>query len=101
MAANKSDSLPSYPLRNYRLAWAITNGEDSLLARGEEELGDLGEPRSISPGLHLQSTASSLKLRLMLLRPTGEIAAEQDWRTLVPHHKIVSSVAARAASNLN
>jgi len=98
VAANKSDSLPSYPLRNYRLAWAITNGEDSLLARGEEELGDLGEPRSISPGLHLQSTASSLKLRLMLLRPTGEIAAEQtvEWNAGLAGTQPAPGAAAKA-----
>jgi hypothetical protein len=78
---NGIEDLPSYPLRDYRLAWELSDQAGKLLASGEQQLADLSSARTISGDVGPQSDAKILKLRLTLLRPGGAIAAESslDW----------------------
>ncbi len=79
---NSLDSLPSYPLHDYRLRWEIYD-DTKLIARGERELADLSSSQSVSGQVEGNSDAHRLQLHLALVRPTGEIAAEKtlDWNT--------------------
>jgi len=77
---NSPENLPSYPLRDYRLSWEIYD-DDQLASRGEQRLGDLSGPRSLSAKVEGKGDAHKLQLHLSLVRPTGEVAAEKtlDW----------------------
>jgi beta-glucuronidase len=79
---NSTDSLPSYPLHDYRLTWDLYD-DTKLLTRGERRLDDLNSAETVSGQVESSSTTHKLQLHLTLLRPTGEIAAEKtlDWNT--------------------
>jgi hypothetical protein len=79
---NASDSLPSYPLRDYRLTWDIYD-ETKLLNRGEHSFNALNSTQTVSGRVEGGITSHRLQLHLALIRPTGEIAAEKtlDWHT--------------------
>jgi beta-glucuronidase len=72
--------LPSYPLHNYRLAWELCDEGGNLLASGEKKFPELSDVQTVSVEVGHQA-AAALKLRLLLLRPTGDVAAEKflDW----------------------
>ncbi len=78
---NGLQDLPSYPLRDYRLAWELSDQVGKLLAGGEQELADLSSTRIVSGDVGPQPEAKILRLHLTLLRPGGAIAAESflDW----------------------
>jgi beta-galactosidase/beta-glucuronidase len=79
---NSLDSLPSYPLHDYRLNWEIYD-DTKVLARGEDSLADLATARAVPGKVQGQVDTHKLRLHLTLVRPTGEIAAEKilDWNT--------------------
>jgi hypothetical protein len=79
---NDLDSLPSYPLRDYRLTWDIYD-ETKLLNRGEHSFNGLSSTQTVSGKVEGGLTGHRLQLHLALIRPTGEIAAEKilDWHT--------------------
>jgi beta-glucuronidase len=77
---NSFDSLPSYPLHDYSLAWDVYD-ETKLLVHGESRFTDLASPQVITGQVEGAADTSVLQLHLTLLRPTGDIAAEKtlDW----------------------
>ncbi len=79
---NALDTLPSYPLRNYRLTWDIYD-ETKLLSQGERSFSSLSSAQTVSGQVNGALAAHKLQLHLALIRPTGEIAAEKtlDWNT--------------------
>lgn len=78
---NGIEDLPSYPLRDYRLAWEICDQSGRLLASGERQFADLNSAQAVSASVGSQPGATVLKLHVTLLRPGGAIAAESslDW----------------------
>lgn len=78
--ANPLESLPSYPLRDYRLSWEISDGA-KITTRGERPLNDLSGMQTVSGPVESGANTRKLQLHLMLVRPTGEVAAEKtlDW----------------------
>jgi len=83
LTPNCLEDLPSYPLRDYRLAWELSDQAGKLLASGEQQLADLSSARTIAGNVGPQPDAKILKLHLTLLRPGGMMAAESslDWDT--------------------
>ncbi|MGA1984631.1 MAG: hypothetical protein ABSG72_00060 [Candidatus Sulfotelmatobacter sp.] len=85
LTPNGLEDLPSYPLRDYRLAWELSYQAGKLLASGEQQLADLSAARTLSGnfGGLPDARIKKLKLRLTLLRPGGMMAAESslDWDT--------------------
>jgi hypothetical protein len=83
LTPNGIQDLPSYPLRDYRLAWELSDQAGKLLASGEQQLADLSARRTFSGNVGALPDAriEKLKLHLTLLRPGGMIAAESslDW----------------------
>jgi hypothetical protein len=81
LTPNGLQDLPFYPLRDYRLAWELSDRAGKLLASGEQQLADLTGVRIVSGNVGSQPDAKILKLQLTLLRPGGAIAAESslDW----------------------
>jgi beta-glucuronidase len=77
---NSIDSLPSYPLRDYRLTWEIYD-DAKLLSRGERRIADLSRAQALSAEVDSHAETHKLQLHLALIRPTGERAAEKtlDW----------------------
>lgn len=81
LTPNGIQDLPSYPLRDYRLAWEVSDQAGKLLASGEQPLADLSGARTVSAKVGPQSDVKALKLHLTLLRPGGMVAAQSslDW----------------------
>jgi Glycosyl hydrolases family 2, TIM barrel domain/Glycosyl hydrolases family 2, sugar binding domain/Glycosyl hydrolases family 2 len=81
LTPNGIQDLPSYPLRDYRLAWEVTDQTDKLLDSGEQPFANLNSAQTVSGKVTAQPDAKILKLHLTLLRPGGAIAAESsvDW----------------------
>jgi beta-glucuronidase len=79
---NSADSLPSYPLHDYRLTWDIYD-DTKLRVRGERRLIDLSRTQTVSGQVEGGPATHKLQLHLTLIRPTGEIAAEKtlEWNT--------------------
>jgi len=79
---NSPDTLPSYPLRDYRLTWDIYD-ETKVLAQGERSFDALSSAQTVSVQVKGGLAGHKLQLHLVLHRPTGEIAAEKtlDWNT--------------------
>ena len=77
---NSANNLPSYPLRDYRLSWEIYD-DTKQLARGERRFADLSDTQTVSGKVEGVADAHKLQLHLLLVRPTGEVAAEKtlDW----------------------
>jgi len=65
---------------DYLLTWEIYD-ETKLISRGERGLSDLSSMQSVSEQVKSTADTRKLELRLALVRPTGEIAAEKrlDW----------------------
>jgi beta-glucuronidase len=80
---NSLDTLPSYPLRNYRLTWDIYD-ETKLLTRGERSFKTLSSTQTVSVPVAGGLAGHKLQLHLALLRPTGEIAAEKTASIFLP-----------------
>jgi beta-glucuronidase len=81
LTPNGMQDLPSYPLRDYRLAWELSDQAGKLLVSGEQQFADLNAARTVSGSVGPRPDAKILKLHLTLLRPGGMIAAESwlDW----------------------
>jgi hypothetical protein len=79
---NSAETLPSYPLRDYRLTWDVYD-ETKLLTQGERSFSVLSSTETISSRVESGAIGQRLQLHLTLIRPTGEIAAEQtlDWNS--------------------
>jgi beta-glucuronidase len=77
---NSASSLPSYPLRDYRLSWEIYD-DSKVLSHGEHRFTDLSKMESVSGQVEGGADTHKLQLHLSLIRPTGEVAAEKtlDW----------------------
>ena len=80
---NKVEDLPYYPLRNYRLAWQVSDESGKLINSGERPFPDLEKPQMISAKIQSLTDAKLLKLHVTLLRPGNTIAAEKsvDWKS--------------------
>jgi hypothetical protein len=78
---NSVADLPFYPLRDYQLAWELSDQAGKLLAVGEQQVADLSDAQTVSGSVGPHPEAEMLKLHLTLLRPGGTIAAETsvDW----------------------
>jgi beta-glucuronidase len=81
---NGLDTLPSYPLRDYRLTWEIYD-ETKLLTRGEHWFETLSSAQTVSIQVEGGLAGHQLQLHLALLRPTGEIAAEKTAAIFSPN----------------
>ena len=79
---NAADTLPSYPLHDYRLTWDIYD-ETKRLNQGESSFSTLNSTQTVSGQVNGGLTGHKLQLHLALIRPTGEIAVEKtlDWST--------------------
>ena len=76
----RPDEIPSYALRDYRVAWELRDDDGSKVSGGEKALPELGPPQSIDSDWLPQKT-KSLHLKLWLYRPTGFVAVDKklDW----------------------
>jgi beta-glucuronidase len=78
--------LPSYPMRDYRLRWEVRDQHGELVASGDRALESLQQPDSFTEQWVAKSDLTSLTLRVMLLSPTGDTAAEEtnQWLLVKP-----------------
>jgi len=76
----RPDEIPSYTLRNYRVAWELRDDDGNRLSDGQQTLPEIGPPQSIDSNWLPQKT-KSLHLKLWLYRPTGFVAVDRklDW----------------------
>jgi beta-galactosidase/beta-glucuronidase len=76
----RPDEIPSYTLRNYRVAWELRDDDGNKLSGDEKDLPEIGTPQSIDSGWLPQKT-KSLHLSFWLYRPTGFVALDKklDW----------------------
>jgi beta-glucuronidase len=76
----RTDEIPSYTLRNYRVVWELRDDDGSKLSDGQQTLPEIGPPQSIDSDWLPQKT-KSLHLKLWLYRPTGFVAVDKklDW----------------------
>lgn len=81
VSPNSVETLPSYPLRDYRLTWEIYD-ENKLLTRGERVFSSLSNTQTVSGQVDGTAASHKLQLHFSLVRPTGDIAAEKnlDWK---------------------
>jgi hypothetical protein len=79
---NSAETLPFYPLRDYRLRWEVYD-ENKLLTQGERSFEVLKSAQTVSGEVGKGLGGRTLQLHLALIRPTGETAAEKilDWNT--------------------
>jgi beta-glucuronidase len=79
---NSAETLPFYPLRDYRLRWEVYD-ENKLLTQGERSFEVLNSAQTVSGEVGKGLGGRTLQLHLALIRPTGETAAEKilDWNT--------------------
>ncbi|HYT20464.1 MAG TPA: glycoside hydrolase family 2 TIM barrel-domain containing protein [Candidatus Polarisedimenticolia bacterium] len=75
------ESLPYYPLHNYRIAWQISDESGNLIKRGEQAFADLEKPQVVTGEIQ-PVDAKLLKLHVTLLRPENTIATEKsaEWK---------------------
>jgi beta-galactosidase/beta-glucuronidase len=80
IARRGPDEIPSYALRDYRVAWEVRDNDNTKIAGDEKALPEIGPPQSLV-GSWPASASKSLRLILRLYRPTGFVAAEKtlDW----------------------
>ena len=83
---NGPNELPSYPLHDYRLAWAIADEKGKPVAQGTRELATLTDALTVTGDLPADASARPLRLTVTLLRPIGVPAAERslDWSPASP-----------------
>jgi beta-galactosidase/beta-glucuronidase len=76
----RPDEIPSYTLRNYRLAWELRDDDNTLLASGSKPLPEIGPPQALDASWPA-SASKSLRLRLRVYRPTGFVAVDRslEW----------------------
>jgi beta-glucuronidase len=76
----RTDEIPSYTLRGYRLAWEVLDYNDQRVAGGEQELPEVGTPYTLEVKWPAPATRA-VTLRLRLYRPTGLLAQEEtlEW----------------------
>jgi hypothetical protein len=73
---NGTESLPYYPLHDYKLVWQVSDEGGQLLASGGEQFSELKTAQVISGQIESLANAKALKLHLVLLRPGNTVAAE-------------------------
>jgi beta-glucuronidase len=78
---NSPQSLPYYPLRDYRLVWNLLDEKGKAVAGGKRQFGQLTRAEQISGTLPPEAAGHSLHLVLTLLDSTNSVAAERelDW----------------------
>ncbi|GAC1633799.1 MAG: hypothetical protein NVS9B14_09050 [Candidatus Acidiferrum sp.] len=76
--------LPSYPLKNYNLAWEYRDGEGILLQHGNFPLADLDSEQTLKADWPGDPKLRHATLRLTLTNPRGETEAERTLRFLFP-----------------
>ena len=70
--------FPFYRLRGYRAVWEVQDNNDRSIATGSLDLGEMNGPREISGALP-PMVSRSLKLRVRLLRPTGDVEMDESF----------------------
>jgi beta-glucuronidase len=73
---NSTESLPYYPLHDYKLVWQVSDEGGQLLASGGEQFTELKTTQVIVGQIESLANAKTLKLHLILLRPGNSVAAE-------------------------
>jgi beta-glucuronidase len=83
--ANAGERLPSYPLHDYRLEWDVRDENNKIVASGAQALTDLVSAQTIEGKVQPLAQTAGLRLHLVLLSPTGSVAAENrvDWHSSV------------------
>src|SRR5215510_1471116 len=76
--------LPSYPLKNYNLAWEYRDGEGKLLQNGKFALTDLESEQTLKADWPTDPKLHHATLHLVLTNPRGETEAERTLRFLYP-----------------
>jgi len=78
---NAAESLPSYPLCDYKLVWDVRDQNSKLLASGEQRFSELKGSQTVAGAVQMNPGSTVLKLHLRLLRPIGTVAMEKtvDW----------------------
>lgn len=80
VAPRPSSEIPSYPLRDYRLAWELSDADGKLVLDGEQAMNSDGAIERLAVPFPAPTTRN-LKLTLRLMRPNGFVAARRtlDW----------------------
>lgn len=76
--------LPSYPLKNYNLAWEYRDGEGKLLHNGNFPLADLESEQILKADWPGDPKIHHATLRLTLTNPRGETEAQRTLKFLFP-----------------
>ena len=76
--------LPSYPLKNYNLAWEYRDGEGKLLQNGKFVLADLESEQTLRADWPSDPKVHHATLHLQLTNPRGETEAERTLHFLYP-----------------
>jgi beta-glucuronidase len=72
----RTDDMPSYTLRGYRVTWEVRSNDNVVVASGENNLPDIGPAHSIEPAWE-PDPGKSLSLHLRLYRPNNYMALEK------------------------
>jgi hypothetical protein len=74
------NEIPSYALKGYRLTWEVTDYQDQIIARGAQEVPEVGAAFTFEAKWPAPATRA-VTLRLRLYRPTGFLAQEEtlEW----------------------
>jgi len=74
---NSVESLPYYPLHDYRVVWQVSDESGKLLTHGEQQFADINKTQIVNGQLESAVDVKLLKLKVTLLRPGNTIAAEK------------------------
>lgn len=74
---NSVESLPYYPLHDYRVVWQVSDESGKLLTHGERQFADMNKAQVVNGQLESSVDVKFLKLKVTLLRPGNTIAAEK------------------------
>jgi hypothetical protein len=86
VTAKSERELPSYPLHNYQLGWAVIDDNGKTIAGGQRQLGQWLNPEHITGSVPADAAGRSLRLIVTVRDPNGQVAAE---------HTLESSTAER------
>jgi len=76
--------LPSYPLKNYSLAWELRDGEGKLLHNGNFAIVDLDSEQTLKADWTPDPKIHHATLRLTLTNPRGETELQRTLNFLYP-----------------
>jgi beta-glucuronidase len=77
-------SLPSYPLKDYKLHWEYRDGEGTLLHQGDFALADMDQVQTLHAEWPVDPKIHHASLHLVLSNPRGETQVEQTLPYLFP-----------------